>query len=157
MSKQRMPISKVVVDTTNNQVFIITKPSKINQAGAYRFGMAQFENLASQLGLDSGQLIRNAKGAILEFDSEPVKAGENWLNKKTGETGVFTKDHYRNTNYSIELSDKKLFALEAAKAAGAAFDFSSLFGLAISEKDNDIEEAMVDEPPFVEEEQEHTT
>ncbi len=129
MTKQaRLACTKCIVDTTNQRVLIITKPSQYNKSGAFGFPNAVFENLANQLGMVGAELIQNINGAILTFDSTPVKAGETWLNKKTGEEGLYTVDHNRNTNYKIELSKQTLFMLSAARAAGQSFDFNAFFG-----------------------------
>lgn len=118
MAKENMSVvcNRVVVDTTNDKYFLIGKPSKVNAKGAFAFTQQQFNNLAAQAGLSHKQLIRNAAGAKLSFEAEFVREGEEWTNEKTAETGVYTKDHWKINNYSIEISAQKALNIEIAEA-----------------------------------------
>ena len=118
MAKENMSVvcNRVVVDTTNGKYFLIGKPSKVNAKGAFAFTQQQFNNLAAQAGLSPKQLIRNAAGAKLSFEAEFVRQGEEWTNEKTSETGVYTKDHWKINNYSIEISAQKALNIEIAEA-----------------------------------------
>lgn len=130
MAKENMSVvcNRVFVDTTNGKYFLIGKPSKVNAKGAFAFSKQQFENLAAQAGLSPKQLIRNAAGAKLSFEAEFVRQGEEWVNTKTGEAGVYTKDHWKINNYSVELSSQKQLNIEIAEAqaermqSGLSFD-----------------------------------
>ena len=118
MAKEKMSVvcERVVVDTTNGKYFLIGKPSKVNDKGAFAFTQQQFNNLAAQAGLSPKQLIRNAGGAKLSFEAEFVRQGEEWINEKTAEAGVYTKDHWKINNYSVEISAQKQLNIEIAEA-----------------------------------------
>lgn len=119
---QSLKINKIVVDVQNNQAFIICPPSRFNESGAFRVSRQQLENMAAQAGLvGAAQLIRHAKGSTLTFEAKNVKAGEKWLNKKSGEEGEYTKDHCRITEMAVELSQSALFVIEAAANSANAF------------------------------------
>jgi hypothetical protein len=145
MSQVTLNVSSIRVDTTNNQVFIICPSSKYNEKGAFKMSMQQAQNIAAQAGLmNIQQLIRNCKGAKLSFDAEFVKEGQPWINTKTGESGQYTKDHWKINNYAIELSQAAQFVLEAA--ASSAEMFSSVFAnIATSDRIQKEEEIQIAE------------
>ena len=122
MSTKSTKIQRIIVDNTNNRYIIITdkvaeNPPKQGQNGsAFSFTQAQLENLATQAGYTTKQLIRNCKGAKLTFDMKAVKAGETYVVRTTGEEKTYTKDHVRFNNYTIELDQAKALNLDIADA-----------------------------------------
>lgn len=145
MSQVQLPVSKIIVDATNNQIFLVCPSSKYNEKGAFRMSMQQANNIAAQAGLQNvQQLIRNCKGGKLSFDAEFVKEGQEWFNTKTSEAGTHKKDYWKLTSYSFELSQQASFILEAA--SNSADMFANMFGNIASNMIYKEEEIHIAEP-----------
>jgi hypothetical protein len=150
MSQATLNVQRIIVDQNNlkgPQIYIVCASSKYNAKGAFAMSMTQATNMAHQAGLTNvQQLIRNCKGGKLSFEAEFVKEGQEWVNTKTGEAGKYTKDHWKLTGYSFELSPEKAFVLEAA----ASSSFADMFGSIATGGQTD----MIAEEPAIEEEEE---
>lgn len=117
-----------IILTNDGGLIVTTAPSESNKSGAYKFNAAMAKSLARNAGCGSlQQLVLMQRGATLSFDEKAVKAGETWVNTKTGETGTYTKDHVRVTNTRINLSEEN--ANKMLLISGEAkLDIAFLFG-----------------------------
>jgi hypothetical protein len=101
----------------DNSGRIITVSTKENPKGHWILSAKQLDRMKK----DQGERInstfkRRAVGGSLVFDAYDVEAGDTWTNKKTGETGVYSKDHSRVENQRVEYSDAALRRMDIAAA-----------------------------------------
>jgi hypothetical protein len=130
---------------------IITSKTAENTKGVWSQTANQLARLAKQAGAGSAKELKLAgKGASFIIEGKHVKAGETYTNEKTGETGVFTKDHFRVENTSIELSPQgQLMLLAAGQLA------TGMMGAMLQAQSNPVEkqDEAIEEPietPFEE-------
>ena len=130
MKTLSFPINDVQLTAEGNLV-IITTPSKDNAKGVFVMNAAQTARICQRIGIPSALAVKHiislSNGTSkLTIQSEDVKAGEAWINPKTGETGTYTKDWTKLSNHEVKLglsAQMKVaeFALQAAFANPMAF------------------------------------
>lgn len=113
--------------TSDGGCIVITSPSAHNAKGAFRLNKATLDSMVLNAGCASAQDLKlSIQGATFEFEATAVKAGEAWVNKKTGETGTYTKDHTRITGQSITLSGEQINQIRILSRV-KSIDLSSVF------------------------------
>lgn len=113
---------------------VMTKVTKDNPSenGVHVLQQGQLERLCLRtLGFYSPIALKqaiaiSAGSAILTIQSEECKNGQAWENKKTGETGVYTKDWTKFSNHEIELglaATMKMFEIAATAGINNAAQY----------------------------------
>lgn len=110
--KVKLTIQSLIL-TNDGGAIIRTAPNEQNKTGIYKIGPKMLDSMVLNAGCDSTQQLKlMSEGSTLTYEATLCKAGEQWTNTKTGETGVYGaknggKDHWRPTNYEISLSEAR--------------------------------------------------
>lgn len=83
---------------------VVNVATPINGISAFYFTEGEIKNLAQPIGGLYNLLPTLAPGGTLEIETTQHKIGESWVNKATGETGLYTKDWSQTRATSLTLS-----------------------------------------------------
>lgn len=121
-----LTISKVSITNEGNYSFV-TGACKENAKGSWVLSPKQATALLATVGLTLATKYM-AVGGQLTIPGQDVKAGDTWTNEQSGETGIYTKDHFRNqiSDMSLELNQEK--SLENSIAQAVAQGLLAKFG-----------------------------
>lgn len=132
---------------------VLTQKTVQNPNGAFKFSANGMNRLAARAGVPNAHILKHlvALGAQFQFDTEFVKEGQNWTNDRTGETGIYEKDHWRVQNSEVILGDVAKNKLADAAVTAAMSNFGSFSAPIVPQAqpvmvDNDEEEESADEP-----------
>lgn len=127
-----MKVTQKITDlilTSDGGCIVVTSPSVHNAKGAFRLNAIMLASLVLNAGCANAQDLKlSIKDASFSFESTAVKAGEAWVNTKTGETGAYTKDHSRITNQAITLGEEQINQIRILSRV-KSIDLSSVFSV----------------------------
>jgi len=88
---------------------VITKQSKDNpsDSGVFKQTSGQLERLANRAGTGSVLALKHLAslgGSSFVMDTEECKKGEAYIDDRTGEEGIYTKDFINTKNEAVDLS-----------------------------------------------------
>ena len=104
---------------------IVTEKSKDNpsDSGVFKQTKGQLDRLANRAGTGNAFALKHLAslgGSYLAMDTEECKAGDSYVDDRTGEEGTYSKDFINTRNESVELSHAGK-AMIIQVALGSAF------------------------------------